>query len=369
MPPIFLLGEAYGEAEALIQHPFVGPSGIELLRMLADAKIIEFTPEDRDLIRSSYYSPTPTHGAFLIQKVWKNHPEVYTTNVFNLRPNDKNDIEALCTDKSGDHLNLPAIRPGKFIRTEFLRELDRLSAELASASPNLVIALGGTATWYLLRNSGISKIRGTITSSWDGKYKVLPVYHPAAVLREWSLRPVTVLDLIKARREAGYRDIRRPERTIYIDPDLNDLEWFWREHLVSAKYISFDIETRGTEITCIGFAPSPKIAIVIPFVDNRKPGGSYWADAATEGRAWDFVRRVMTCRVPKIAQNALYDMRFLWQQYGIPTIEFEDDTMLLHHALQPESEKGLGFLGSVYTNEASWKLMRLRGKETIKREE
>jgi hypothetical protein len=40
--------------------------------------------------------------------------------------------------------------------------------------------------------------------------------------------------------------------------------------------------------------------------------------------------------------------------------------MLLHHALQPESEKGLGFLGSVYTNEASWKLMRT---STIKRDQ
>jgi len=42
--------------------------------------------------------------------------------------------------------------------------------------------------------------------------------------------------------------------------------------------------------------------------------------------------------------------------------------MLAHHALQPESEKGLGFLGSVYTNEPSWKLMRARGKGTIKKE-
>ena len=32
--------------------------------------------------------------------------------------------------------------------------------------------------------------------------------------------------------------------------------------------------------------------------------------------------------------------------------------MLLHHSLFPELQKGLGFLGSIYTNEASWKLMR-----------
>ena len=48
---------------------------------------------------------------------------------------------------------------------------------------------------------------------------------------------------------------------------------------------------------------------------------------------------------------------------------FVDDTMLLHHALQPESEKSLAFLGSLYTDESAWKLMRQRGKTTIKRDE
>jgi len=72
---------------------------------------------------------------------------------------------------------------------------------------------------------------------------------------------------------------------------------------------------------------------------------------------------------PKSAQNGLYDLSFLWRSYGIAVKNYQHDTMLLHHALQPESEKSLGFLGSLYTNEASWKLMRQRGKTTIKRDE
>jgi hypothetical protein len=44
--------------------------------------------------------------------------------------------------------------------------------------------------------------------------------------------------------------------------------------------------------------------------------------------------------------------------------------MLLHHAIHPEMRKGLGFLGSIYTDEPSWKLMRKRGgDETDKAEE
>ena len=46
------------------------------------------------------------------------------------------------------------------------------------------------------------------------------------------------------------------------------------------------------------------------------------------------------------------------------------DTMLLHHALQPKSPKGLDYLGSVYTDESAWKLaIRLKHKHTIKKED
>jgi hypothetical protein len=61
-------------------------------------------------------------------------------------------------------------------------------------------------------------------------------------------------------------------------------------------------------------------------------------------------------------------MHFLWRRYGITVPFAQDDTMLAHHALQPEMEKGLGFLGSIYSDEASWKFMR-KEKDTIKRED
>jgi hypothetical protein len=43
--------------------------------------------------------------------------------------------------------------------------------------------------------------------------------------------------------------------------------------------------------------------------------------------------------------------------------------MLLHHSLFPEMLKGLGFLGSIYTNEQSWKLMSRPKADTEKRDE
>jgi len=63
----------------------------------------------------------------------------------------------------------------------------------------------------------------------------------------------------------------------------------------------------------------------------------------------------------------MYDVAFLWRSYGIKTFNFREDTMLLSHALQPESLKGLGFLGSVYTDHGPWKSER-KGVQTIKRD-
>lgn len=333
---IALVGEAWGEYEERQRAPFVGPSGYELTRMFNEAGI---------------------HRA-----------DVHLTNVFNLRPKPTNDIENLCSkEKVGGYSSL---KSGKYLKPEYFSEVHRLHAELRETRPNITILAGNTAAWAVLGNSGIAKIRGAVLSSPILKdFKCIPIYHPAAILRDWSLRPVTVLDLAKAKRESEFPEIRRPQRDIYIEPSLEDMERYYQSHLVPAKQIAFDIETAGNQITCIGFAPDERSAIVVPFYDLRVGTGSYWPTVYHESQAWAWVRRVLHMPQPKTAQNGMYDIHFLWRSYGITVTNFEDDTMLLHHALQPESEKGLAFLGSVYTNEASWKMMRSRGKTTIKRDE
>ena len=55
-------------------------------------------------------------------------------------------------------------------------------------------------------------------------------------------------------------------------------------------------------------------------------------------------------------QNFSYDVQYLWR-LGIPVPNWGDDTMIIHHAMQPEMEKGLGFLASIYTDELAWKFM------------
>lgn len=338
MSSIAIVGEAWGQDEERARAPFVGYSGSELTRMLDEAGIH----------RSS----------------------CLLTNVFNIHP-PGNKVEWFCGPKAEAIPGYPALTKSKYVRQEFSDELDRLREEIDSCAPNIIIALGNTASWALLGRTTISKYRGTtgISTHTAPGYKVLATYHPAAVCRQWELRPVTVLDLMKALRESEYPELRRTPREVWIEPTLADLETFYEQHIAGASILSVDIETAGDQITCIGFAPSPAVALVVPVSDKRRKARSYWPTGEDEKAAWEFIRRVLgSSDPPKLFQNGLYDIAFLWRAYGIRVMGATHDTMLLHHALQPESLKGLGFLGSIYCDEGAWKEMREK-VTTIKRDE
>lgn len=196
--------------------------------------------------------------------------------------------------------------------------------------------------------------------------KVLPTYHPAAVLRNWAYRPIAVVDFMKAKRESAFPEIIRPERQVLVSPTLAEIaEWLTRQ----AHAYAVDIETGAGQIKCIGFARSRSDAICIPFVDLLRLGGNYWVTQAEELIAWQYVQQLLARPVPKIFQNGIYDLQYILRMGLRPTMCYED-TMLLHHSLYPELQKGLGFLGSVYTGEASWKLMnRHKAEEAVKADE
>lgn len=342
MTNLAIVGEAWGAEEEKERAPFVGTSGFLLTKMLEEAGI--------------------------------SRADCFLTNVINAKP-PGNKIEAFCGGKTDGIPGYPALIKGKYIRNEFIGELERLRDELADLDPNLILALGNTAYWALCGKTAISKARGStcLSTHTVTGFKILPTYHPAAVSRQWELRPIAVADFCKAAREAEFPEVRRPKREIWIEPSLEDLEAFYEQYILprsiqSGSPLAVDIETAGTQITCIGFG-YPDVAINIPFTDPRRKDRSYWPDFKSERGAWGFCKRVLEeRRIRKIFQNGMYDIAFIWRTTGIKVFGAEEDTMLLHHALQPESLKGLGFLGSVYCDEGNWKQMRERST-TIKKDD
>ena len=329
---ILILGEAWGEDELAKREPFQGSDGRFLRALLHRAGI--------------------------------NINQCYLTNVFNLVPRPSKDISNLCGPKETAIPGMPRLANSKYVQIEYAPELDRLYKEIDTFKPNVVIALGGTAAWAMCKTSGVKKIRGAPLLGRNN-VKVLPTYHPSAVLKEYNLWPILLADLEKAKRQSEYPELVRPARSLWLDPTLEDIAAF-EQFILGADKLSVDIETWAGQITCVGFAPSPDRAIVIPFCIKSKKSGNYWDRIEDELEAWAFVRKWLKMK-PVLGQNFLYDANYLWSRYGLTIPHFEHDTMLLHHSLQPEMEKGLGFLGSIYTDEPSWKFMR--HQETFKKEE
>ena len=330
---IAIVGDVWGEQEALTGMPFMGSAGQELTRMLRDAGI--------------------------------NRRECFLTTALNVRPPGGN-VESLCAARGvvGKDYNLAPLGTGKYLRPEFLSHLDRLAEELNTVAPNLVIALGAVPCWALLRGAKISAVRGTISPGGLTQHKVLPTFHPAFVLRNWSQRAIAVADLLKAERESHFPEIRRPKRSVLYSPTLEEIEAYCT---ADHEILSVDIETTRGQMASIGFASTTDFAIVIPFITDERIPRSYWLNSLDEIRALRAIKYLLERPIPKLFQNGLYDLQYI-VPLGIRPWNTIHDTMLLHHSLYPELKKGLGFLGSLYTNEASWKI--LGGKtDSTKREE
>ena len=379
-PRILFVGEAWGQSEELLTAPFIGHSGKELFRMFGDAGIASgpgYAAVKRVIFASDHL--------FLAQReAWLRESGIALTNVFNLRPAD-NKLEALCgPDGKGGvfagRVLAPLVKSPKhaYLRPEFYPHLARLGREVAAAKPNLTVCLGAASLWGLVAacplrggTASHSEVRGTVQ---PGPPKHMATFHPAYVLRQWSARPVTVADLIKAWRESETAEFRRPSRRVLINPELDDIRDWIATRLThgDSDEVTCDIETKGGQITSVGFSVSPTDAIVIPFVlvaEDPPTFRSYWSSAEAERVAWGFVRAILRGPSRKVFQNGLYDIQWLLRR-RIPIRNAADDTMLLHHAIHPEMRKGLGFLGSLYSQEPAWKIMRKRTKdETDKTDE
>src|SRR6266851_4629929 len=373
-----IVGEAWGQGEDQTRKPFSAVSGKELWLMLGEAWP-EVAPAEHSRV-------TDLHKFDLAwtrsREPWLAEASVAFTNVLNFRPPD-NKIKALCLPKKALPADypMPDIAKGLYLDPQYLQELDRLEAELTEANPNLVIAMGNTACWALLQATNISQIRGTIRQGQIGKLslKVLPTYHPAALFYEnvWRWRVIIVSDLIKALRESTSREISRPNRRILFDPTLIEIEAFIRQMIVSPPArLSIDTETSLGMIDTISLAPSLDEAISCQIGPHRlrrgqryitvwperngKKVANYWT-LEEEKIFWRLISVALKSEIPKLFQNGIYDYQYLLRTGLRPqATPDDDDSMLMHHALFPEMEKSLGFLGSIYTNEPAWKLMRTR---------
>jgi len=231
---------------------------------------------------------------------------------------------------------------------------DKLVAALKGY--DLVLTLGPHAMFCLTGECKIDTFRGThVDSPAVEGMQVVPTYAPYLYARlAWNERPVVV----SAMRKAKQRFVDKP-RTIYLPDNIADLYAFSTQHI--GDQIVFDVETnKSCRITEFSVSTSSDCCLYVQLEDRAYR--STWSEqdeldiwlwlrflAARKDLAWGF-------------HNATYDLTYL-DAYGIRPRGHIFDTMLRHHAWQPEWEKSLGFLASLHIPTRAWKHLRTKAKK------
>jgi len=306
---IMIVGEAPFGEDMLKREMFVSAGGRELTNMLHEVGIIR--------------------------------TECYLTTVFKTQP-PANDVGHFFSDKKCTK-----------VKAEFLPSLDELAREVAEVNPTVILALGNTALFALTGLTSVSKWRGSLlrTLPQFGSRKLVPTYHPAAIMRMWEWRPISTRDMARALHASKTTDWPLNEKQYYVRPSFATASGLLTQLLLRAEEgpmkLSCDIETRARQIACIGIAWSTTEALCIPYMAVRGVKGSYWS--FEEEFALRSKLRVLLTHpnVRVIGQNFAYDAQYIALQDGyIPNLYF--DTMVMQHTLFSSMKKSLDFLASMY---------------------
>jgi uracil-DNA glycosylase family 4 len=314
---VLVLGEAPGEREDAKGLPFIGPSGYLLDAMLRD-------------------------GGFRDGEVWFSNP-------YKTRP----------PDNKMDRLHELGI-PLKLFLDQFWEEIEHYK-------PTIIIACGKTPTQLLCpftkptrnkkedsKEDGFGHWRGSLLTSPFLSYPhyIIPMYHPAFVLRQYSEREICIFILTRAFEEYKYYQQTKalqplPIRSITTTPSFDTAYSFLQRCITSSNPISVDIELLRRKVPyTVSFAISPMEAISLSFW-NYQP-----AELSQLWRKMDEIFRTKY----QIGQNyTTFDAHWLRALGFSVNLSLVHDTLIRHHILWPGLRHKLEFQTMQYTREPYYK--------------
>lgn len=215
----------------------------------------------------------------------------------------------------------------------------------------VVVPLGGPATEAITKKRGILKWRGSPLVRPGTEQRCVPTIHPAATLRGAYLwRYHIISDLRKAKRVVAGAWV--PDRTYRLAPEFEEVEDFIGR-LHNQPRFSFDIEVYNHQVSCFSLCSDPMDVISVPLINVD--GGQYWTEAE-EVTIWQMLAELLADETKEIiGQNLIFDTWFLLDRNHIFTRGKLLDTMIAHHIMYPDFEKGLDFLCSLYSMEPYYK--------------
>lgn len=249
--------------------------------------------------------------------------------------------------------------------------IEKLHTTITNFDPDLIIGLGNWPLWALTAKAKVATKSGyklpTGAMNWRGSqiqtepingkcFNYLCVLSPSLVLRDWSLRPITVHDLrARAARFIAAKTTWEAAKTstTVSQPNPNQVWLGLQAWLKQLRYgpleLSIDLETYNRQsIACIGICDdTTELCIPFFYFDAAGTMLNYFTEQE-ELETFKLLRELF--RSPNlrcIGQNFMYDYQWL-RKFFLCELPVSFDTMIAHHLLYPGTPKSLDRLASLY---------------------
>jgi uracil-DNA glycosylase family 4 len=240
------------------------------------------------------------------------------------------------------------------VHPEGYQYIQELADELGKLNLNCIVAFGNIPLFALTNRIGITKWRGSVLESTIVPgLKVVPTFHPATFIPpkfNFLNKPLICEDLLRAKYESGFPEIRRRERNIIIRPvfgqSIDALNYCYEVGL-RGQTIALDIEVVNEEVDCISLGWSGTEAISIPFRDQQ--GDYFTVDQELEIMLL-VAKIIQEKRIAKVGANFIFDMQFLFHKYGIRPRGINHCTQIAQKISYPDFSAGLAFVTTMYTD-------------------
>lgn len=241
------------------------------------------------------------------------------------------------------------------VHPEGMQYIQELGQELKKL-PNLncIIAFGNIALFALTNRIGITKWRGSVLESTIvSGLKVLPTFHPATFIPpkfNYLNKPIICEDLMRAKHEATFKEIRRLPRTIITKPSFDEavstLDYCYEVGL-RGQTIAIDIEVINRELDCISFGWSSQHSISIPFRDNN---GDYFSPDQEYELMLLIAKIIQSPNISKVGANFIFDLQLMFHKYGIVPRGTLHCTQIAQKIAFPDLPAGLDAVTTMHTD-------------------
>lgn len=240
---------------------------------------------------------------------------------------------------------VPKQKGKQFPKEPIMNCRDRLLNEISVVKPKLILVLGKVALQALTgdMNIKVTQEYGRVQElSYCGDAKVVPIMHPALIMRApGDYKPFLASLQLAAKSYNGDKayDPGVPQWQVLDNEEMCDkaLEVLKNYSLVGADMETTALDYRVAEFLVLGISFEKNKTFVIPRHMRHRVKDFF----ALSNLQW-------------VWQNGKYDAKVLWRR-GLGAIPHQDDTQYMHYVLDETTEHNLGYLTKAFLNVPEYK--------------